>query len=402
MDIAVLKAGLHFFEQYGYDRYERDLRKIMDIPEDEKSFEEELAVMFLDDLKTGTPWIQKVANISFMLKHIEDGQDRGTMLHVATHLSNLIKVSETVTVRRAAGEGLLTIIGKMPLEQRNELTVELFNGLELGDYQFSKYIPDYLGVIMLYLPPKELDESIYELQKILETGNEKSVSSVINTLGVMVENYSIYKGRFVESAQAHEARRFRLLNLIIKAFAGYNRLSSQEAFWTLGIHVFGSNGMSLAAKTELFGHCYKKLMTLLDEKEENELDFYNNAAVLNHIYRYIGQYQAEAGAFSFEEKKKVAFFPGTLDPFSLGHKAVATTIRDMGFEVYLALDEFSWSKNTQPRLQRRRIMTMTVADEDDIFVFPEDIPVNIANPGDLKRLRDIFQARSSISPWEPT
>ena len=71
----------------------------MDIPEDEKSFEEELAVMFLDDLKTGTPWIQKVANISFMLKHIEDGQDRGTMLHVATHLSNLIKVSETVTVR---------------------------------------------------------------------------------------------------------------------------------------------------------------------------------------------------------------------------------------------------------------------------------------------------------------
>ena len=393
VDIAVLKAGLHFFEQYGYDRYERDLRKIMDIPEDEKSFEEELAVRFLDDLKTGTPWIQKVANISFMLKHIEDGQDRGTMLHVATHLSNLIKVSETVTVRRAAGEGLLTIIGKMPLEQRNELTVELFNGLELGDYQFSKYIPDYLGVIMLYLPPKELDESIYELQKILETGNEKSVSSVINTLGVMVENYSIYKGRFVESAQAHEARRFRLLNLIIKAFAGYNRLSSQEAFWTLGIHVFGSNGMSLAAKTELFGHCYKKLMTLLDEKEENELDFYNNAAVLNHIYRYIGQYQAEAGAFSFEEKKKVAFFPGTFDPFSLGHKAVATTIRDMGFEVYLALDEFSWSKNTQPRLQRRRIMTMTVADEDDIFVFPEDIPVNIANPGDLKRLRDIFAGK---------
>ena len=108
-----------------------------------------------------------------MLKHVEQAGDRGRTLHVATHLANLVKVSETITVRKAAGAGLLSIIGKMPLEQRNELTVELFNGLEIGDYQFSKYIPDYLGIIMLYLPPKELDESIDELQKILETGNEK-------------------------------------------------------------------------------------------------------------------------------------------------------------------------------------------------------------------------------------
>ncbi len=392
-DIAVLKAALHYFREYTYPQYEKDLRGIMEIPEDSQTFEEALAVMFLDDLKAGTPWIQKVANISFMLKHVEEGRERGTMLHVATHLANLVKVSETVTVRRAAGEGLLAIIGRMPLEQRNELTVELFNGLELGDYQFSKYIPDYLGVIMLYLPPKELDESIDELQKVLETGSEMAASSVINTLGVITENYGMYKGRFMESTFTHEKRRFRLLNLLIKAFAGYNRITSQEAFWTLGQRVFGSQSLSLDAKTELFAHCYKKLMTLLEEKKENELDFYNNAAVLNHIYRYIGQYQAEIGEFSFAETSKVAFFPGTFDPFSLGHKAVATTIRDMGFEVYLALDEFSWSKNTQPRLQRRKIMTMSIADEDDVYVFPEDIPVNIANPGDLKRLREIFAGK---------
>ena len=49
----------------------------------------------------------------------------------------------------------------------------------------------------------------------------------------------------------------------------------------------------------------------------------------------------------------------------------------MGFEVYLALDEFSWSKKTQPRLQRRRIMSMSVSDEENIYVFPDDIPINI-------------------------
>ena len=53
-----------------------------------------------------------------------------------THLD--VYKRQTITVRKAAGAGLLSIIGKMPLEQRNELTVELFNGLEIGDYQFSK------------------------------------------------------------------------------------------------------------------------------------------------------------------------------------------------------------------------------------------------------------------------
>ena len=392
VDIGVLSAARCYFDDYTEERYDVDLRALMNLPADE-DFDTHLAAMFLDDLKTGTPWIQKVANIDFMLKHVTAGGDRGKLLHVATHLSNLVKVSETVTVRRAAGEGLLHMIAKMPPEQRNELTVELFNGLELGDYQFSKYIPDYLGVIMLYLPPKELDESVDELQKILETGSEMAASSVVNTLGVMVEHYGIYRKNFKEKTGASEKRRFRLLNLLMKAYAGYNQVCSEEAFWTLGTRVFGSNVLSLDEKNQLFCQCCKKLAVLLSEKTENTLEFYNNAAVLNHIYRYIGQNQIEAGEFVFPESRKVAFFPGTFDPFSLGHKAVATTIRDMGFTVYMALDEFSWSKNTQPRLQRRKIMNMSVADEEDIYVFPEDIPVNIANPQDIKALKDTFCGR---------
>ena len=68
-------------------------------------------------------------------------------------------------------------------------------------------------------------------------------------------------------------------------------------------------------------------------------------------------------------------------------------IRDAGFEVYLALDEFSWSKKTQPRKIRRNIIEMSVADEADVYLFPDDLPVNIANPEDLKRLRAIFPGR---------
>ena len=90
---------------------------------------------------------------------------------------------------------------------------------------------------------------------------------------------------------------------------------------------------------------------------------------------------------------RVGLYPGTFDPFSLGHKAVACKIRDLGFDIYLALDEFSWSKHTQPRLMRRKIMNMSVADEENMYPFPDDIPINIANPADIKKLKDIFAGR---------
>ena len=65
----------------------------------------------------------------------------------------------------------------------------------------------------------------------------------------------------------------------------------------------------------------------------------------------------------------------------------------MGYEVYLAVDEFSWSKKARPHLIRRQIVNMSVADEFHVNLFPDDIPVNIANPADLKRLKEVFAGR---------
>jgi hypothetical protein len=41
-------------------------------------------------------------------------------------------------------------------DQRNEIAVELLKGLEVGEYEFSKYIPEYLGEFALWLPPEQL------------------------------------------------------------------------------------------------------------------------------------------------------------------------------------------------------------------------------------------------------
>lgn len=66
--------------------------------------------------------------------------------------------------------------------------------------------------------------------------------------------------------------------------------------------------------------------------------------MLNHLYRYTVRQELQEGPFHFLPEKPAAFFPGTFDPFSVGHKQIVQEIRARGFEVYLAVDEFSWSK----------------------------------------------------------
>ena len=65
----------------------------------------------------------------------------------------------------------------------------------------------------------------------------------------------------------------------------------------------------------------------------------------------------------------------------------------MGFEVYLAIDEFSWSKKTLPHMLRKAILAMTIADEEGLYIFPDDISINIANPHDLRILSQLFEGR---------
>lgn len=389
-DLIILQAFEHLFGK-NFD-IEARRRALIGLNDDYIS-SEQLSAMFLDDLKTNTPWTVKVANVHYMLDEVVSGNIADSkLLHIATHLANLVKVSETVTVRRSAGDAILEVAKHMTTDQINELIVELHNGLEIDDYQFSRFIPGYLGVVMLHLPPRELDEVIDELDKAVNSGIETTSSSALLTVAIAIENYNDFM--YDETEEAREARLLRLLGILMKGFAYYNRLISHEAFTTLGDHIFDSKKLSLEEKQHITKHCLKRILTILvGNSEANELDFYNNAAVLNQIYRYLSEYQSELGELELHSSDKVAFFPGTFDPFSLGHKAIATTIRDMGFEVYLAIDEFSWSKRTQPHMLRKNILGMSIADEEGLYIFPDDVSVNIANPKDLKILKEMFADR---------
>ncbi len=341
----------------------------------------------LDNLKSATPWILKAAGVEYLLGQVEE---RGGVnaLHIATHFSNLIKVSENVVVRRMAGAALLSIAPVLTPDRRNEIAVEMSKALETGQAEISKYIPEYLGQFVLWLTPRELDEATNQMAALLSSSNTDVVAAALATVGAMLEHYTVYGARFGEG-DALAGRRRLLAGLLLKGLADRRETVRQEALHILG-GLFASRALGYGEKTSLFTLIGKKLLFLIGEQPEEELTFFHTAASLSHVYRFIVLHKIQSGPFQFEVPEKAAFFPGTFDPFSLSHKGIVRAIRDLGFEVYLAVDEFSWSKKAQPSLIRRQIVSMSVADEFNVYLFPHDIPVNLATPADLDRLRQVF------------
>lgn len=349
--------------------------------------------IFLDNLKMATPWVLKAVNIKLLVDQVDHGK-KEHILHIAAHLSNLIKVSEYVVVRHDAGRALLRLAPLLTADQRNEIVVELLKGLEVGEYEFSKYIPEYLGQLALWLPPEQLEEVLTYLRGLMANANDRVVSVALDTVGVLTEYYPRYKERFAEDEETARERLGRLLGMVLGGLANHRETVRQEALLVTGQYMFGSRRLNDHEKMEIFALTHKKLLFLINENKGGELTAFYRAAALSNICRFITDYRLTIGQMEIEERKKVAFFPGTFDPFTLSHKGIVREIRDLGYEVYLAVDEFSWSKKTQPHLIRRQIVNMSVADEFHVNLFPDDIPVNIANPSDLKRLKEVFAGRT--------
>lgn len=345
--------------------------------------------LFLNNLKAATPWNVKTISIDFIMENIKS-KNEVTLLQTATHLANLVKVSAKESVRNKAGNSLVSIGTLLSIDQRNEIAVELFKGLEIDELQYAKYIPEYLGKFMMLLPPKELDECVLELNLIYKGTNPRVSTLVIDTFGVILQYYPEYKARFKEDEDSYNNRLNKMLGIVLSGLANYNTQVKQETFLVIGQCIFGSNILNLKEKHKIFLLIYKKLLTLINEKELGDLFFFNNSSSFNHIYRFISDYEFFYKNFDINVNKNIAFFPGTFDPFSLSHKGIVTAIRNLGYEVYLSVDEFSWSKKVQPRMIRRQIINMSIADELGVFLFPDDLPVNLSSTNDLKSLKLLF------------
>jgi len=352
---------------------------------------EKIPSMFLSNLKTATERVMKKYQVEVIMEHTLRNLE-STGIHTAMHFCNLLKVSASENVRNKGGEALIKIVPNLSFDQRNDIVVELLRALEIEGHQFTKYIPNYLGRLMLYLRPVELDELIADFIEKIRQSSPKVISLLLMTIGVTISNYPSYKKLFDESEKSYNDRFVKMLGILLNGLVNNNLQVRQIASSVIGIDIFGSKKLSLEEKNHIFMLTSKKILTLLaDVKETKELYFLTTAAGLNHIYRFISDYKFYNGPIEIEKQRKIAFFPGSFDPFSLSHKEIAREIRDLGFEVFLAIDEFSWSKRTQANLIRRNIIKMSIADELGVYLFPADIQINIANREDLRKLREVFE-----------
>ncbi len=338
---------------------------------------EAISNFYLSNLKSAVHWTVKMVQIDLLCDYAKSHRD--TAFHTAMHFSNLLSISEHLSVREYAGQRLVEVCEYLTVSQVNEIPVDLLRELESGRDQVARFIPPYAGRIICMLPEKEQQEAVEELKGLLQSGAVRPARAALYTLGemlnVMPDNPEMAK---------------QLLGIAMIGVSHYREEIHRAALMVLCREVFGSNRISLERRRGYFTLLQKKLLTILAEPREGRLTFFNRAAMLNHVYRFIVSCEVHLGAFAFPTAKKPAFFPGTFDPFSVGHKRIVEEIRERGFQVYLAVDEFSWSKRTQAKLLRRQIVLMSVADQWDTYLFPDDIPVNIANAQDLAELKRLL------------
>lgn len=341
----------------------------------------QVSSIYLSNLKTAVHWIVKLTQVEALvddaLLHPEN------TLHTAMHLSNLISVSEHLPVRERAGHGLLMLVDRLSLDQQNEITVDLIRELETGQDDISSYIPKYLGSLMIRLPEKELEECLDYLRGLIRSSTVRTANASLNTLAQLL--IALPDDRKETSA--------RILDILLAGVSHYNDTIHETALTVLCEQVLANSGISMERRQEYCHYTGKKLLCLLSEPRQGRFTFFTQAAVLNHLYRFFVECRVLELPFPEEELRPVAFFPGTFDPFTTGHKSIVRELEERGFEVFLAIDEFSWSKHPIAKLRRRQIASMSVADRMNVCLFPDEIPVNIAYPQDLARLRALFRGR---------
>lgn len=351
-----------------------------------------IPIIFLSNLKTATHWALKRNQLNLLL-YFSITRDDVSSINTAIHLCNLIKVSAYETVRRAAGNSLLTLLSHLNAFERNEVVVELLRALEIEGQRFTQYIPHFLGRALLYLEDRELSETIEDMREKIKVAKPELKTLILSTVGTALAFYSQFLDKFRKDHTTEHID--ALTGILLSALADPHSQVRRTAMTVLG-RLFGGQILSLDKKAQFFYDLGKKIVVLTHEQEDDSLTFMSNSAAFNHIYRFMGDYEMARGELKVRDRGRCAFFAGSFDPFTLSHKAIALLARDMGYEVYLAVDEFSWSKKTLPNKVRRQIISMSIAGEEDLYLFPQGTPVNIANDEDIQRLSDLYDGKVTI------
>jgi hypothetical protein len=275
--------------------------------------EEAKSEMFLSNLKSATPKSIKIAQIEMLYNHAM-GMDTEEKFYTAMHFCNILKVSEYEVVRNKAGNCLLLLFEKLSSEQKNDIVIELIRALEIEGYGFTRYIPSYLGQLIPTLSSKEYHEILHDIVYKIKNASINIRVLLLDTVGSMIKKWLV-----LDEKDHIEA----LLGCIFNGFYSGNKLTTQMAFNVISKEVIGNKKLDLSDRAFIFSKMYMKLHVFLMDSDYFELDLFNYSVGLHYIYHFITDYNYFKGALEFESCKKVAFYSGTFDPFSLGQKSAA-------------------------------------------------------------------------------
>ncbi len=342
--------------------------------------------MYLSNLKAATPRVVKLIQIDLLLSAIKAG--RVDAFYTAMHFSNILKVSGHMLVRRRAGIALIEVFDQLSNGQKNDIVIELLRSLEIQSYRFAKLVPEVLGALVARLPEVEFYEILLDFSEKVKVFDESVAISILNATALAIRSI----GDRVDCTEQLEARIAALLKVMFNGLFHYKPAISQHAIRVFGRSIYRRK-LDQRVAALVFKRALKKLLVAMTRESDQFFTHLTKAATLNALSYRLNRYSGEAADQIFAAPQKVAFFPGSYDPFSKAHLKSAVAIRDLGFEVYLAVDEFSWSKRTQPNRIRRKIVEMSIADEYDIYLFGQKYIVNIANRDDLLMLKKTFGKR---------
>ena len=348
----------------------------------------ELTNLYLENQRAEIPWIYKYLNLEILHRLYEKQNDENERYQYASHLLHLLQFGGRIVNRLQAGEHLMDVMVHLQDVQRYEIILELARALEINEYSVAKYIPQFLGRLLFFLSVREQHDFLDRLKKLITGENTKTAVVALETVGGYLE----YFPKMCSSLD--EGLREEALGILCIGLSHYEAEISRESLYLIGQRLFGGTDIPTAWKEKDYSFLARKILSLTDWKGDS-LTRYFKAAALHYLYAFISDYENAFVRNPFhEENLACAFFPGTFDPFSLGHAKIVQEISRMGYRVYLAADEFSWSKRTQPFEVRRKIIEMSTAQMQDVYLFPEEIPVNIAFPEDIRRLVHVMGGRT--------
>ena len=283
------------------------------------------------------------------------------------HLIQLMKLDSDITAGLHARDSAVDLLPLLRPSEIDRLVIELKNSLGVSSSNHAPIIPRLLAEALLRSPANKWNQLIDYLHDLIKVGNPLQSMQSIQTI-----YYLLHRSGSVELQSA-------LLLCLLTGVAHH-----REELAIMSITTIGQLLWIDRLDTEAIQTIMRKLLIAMEHRLTTSPQL---AYFYQPIRQIIADYIEQYPQITHVPQRRPAFFPGSFDPFSLGHEAVAKAVAELGYDVYIAIDEFSWSKRTQPNRIRREIMRLSIADELHLYEFPESFSINIANDADLSFLQ---------------